>query len=139
LTKTELIKTEWTSARSFIYGDVVIGCSMGRVDTYNIRTGEQLWRGGQWNWEGIHNGWIYYSTRELNGTHTSVNMIEVTTGKLKKLYEEPLPEECLGFLNKRPPAITSNDDIKVTLIETKEEAPSQAPEDKATKFANPQR
>lgn len=121
LIKSELAKTDWYSAVSHTYGDIVIGMTVGRMDTYNIKTGEKLWQGGQWNWDGVHDGWIYYSTMETNGTHTSVNMIEVTSGKSRKLYEEALPEEWQGKPKKRAKATTSDDDIKIT-VETKKGA-----------------
>ncbi|MDD2600711.1 MAG: hypothetical protein PHO37_16065 [Kiritimatiellae bacterium] len=93
LTKTELTKTDWYSAEFQTYGDIVVGRTIGRVDTYNIMTGEKLWQGGQWSWDGIHDGLIYYSTMEDNGNYTSVNKIDVVTGRCEKLYEEPLPQE----------------------------------------------
>jgi hypothetical protein len=93
LVQSELTKTDWYSAVSYTYGDIVIGRTVGRIDTYNVKTGEKLWQGGQWNWEGVHDGWIYFSTMETNRTHASVNRIEVTTGRREKLYEEHLPYE----------------------------------------------
>ena len=125
LVKSELTKTDWYSAVSHTHGDIVIGMTVGRMNTYNVKTGEKLWQGGQWNWDGIHDGWIYFSTMENNGTHTSVNMIEVTTGKRKKLYEELLPEEWQWKPRQRASAFSSDDDIEVT-IEGDEDASNKA-------------
>ena len=125
LTKSELTKTDWYSAVSHTYGDIVIGMTIGRMDTYNIKTGEKLWQGGQWNWDGIHDGWIYFSTMETNGTHTSVNMIEVTTGNRKKLYEELLPEKWQWKPRKRTSTLSSDNDIEIT-TEMDEEASNKA-------------
>jgi outer membrane protein assembly factor BamB len=138
LIKSKLTKTDWYSAVSQTYGDVVIGRTIGRMDTYNIKTGEKLWQGGQWNWNGVHDGWIYYSTMEANGTHTSVNMIEVTSGKSRKLYEEVLPEEYQWTPKKRTKATTFDDDIKIEIKENQDDS-NQAPEDTARELADPQR
>lgn len=100
LTLTKKAATDWYSASTETYGDMVIGMTIGRIDAYNIKTGQKVWQGGQWNWEGIHNGWIYYGTMEPNETHCSINMIEATTGRKKKLYEESLPQELRPL--KRP-------------------------------------
>jgi outer membrane protein assembly factor BamB len=91
--KTELTETDWYSATSVVYEDIVIGVTIGRVDAVHIPTGKKLWQGGQWNWDGILNGYIYFSDMERDGEHTSINRIQVKTGQREKIYEELLPEE----------------------------------------------
>jgi outer membrane protein assembly factor BamB len=91
--KTELTETDWYSAMSIVHEDIVIGVTIGRVDAVHIPTGKKLWQGGQWNWNGILNGYIYFSDMERDGEHTSINRIQVKTGERQKIYEEVLPGE----------------------------------------------
>lgn len=92
LAKNKVAEMDWYAATAHSYKDVVIGNTIGRMDAYNIKTGKKLWEGGQWAWSGIHDGWIYFSEQETNGTHSAVSEIEVSTGTRRKLYEELLPE-----------------------------------------------
>jgi len=89
--KSTALHPDWYSAVSSIYGDVLIGKTIGRVDTYNIRTGKKLWEGSQWDWNGIYDGWIYFSAMDADGEHTSVNKIRVDSGERALVYREPLP------------------------------------------------
>jgi hypothetical protein len=102
LKKSEILKTDWYSAASTTYGDVVIGMTIGRMDAYNMKTGKKLWEGGQWNWEGIHDGYIYFSTMDDDGKHTSVNSIRVDSGERTLIYREPLPQDMQWKVDPRP-------------------------------------
>ena len=93
LVKSELAETDWYSASSHTYKDMIIGMTIGRMDAYNIKTGKKIWQGGQWNWDGIHGGFIFFSTMDEDGKHTSVNKINVETGERLLLYRELLPPD----------------------------------------------
>lgn len=102
LERRNLLEPDWYSAVSYAYADTVMGTTIGRIDTYHIPSGKKIWEGGQWNWDGVHDGFIYFSTMEPNGTHTSVNRIEVKTGNRTKLYEEELPPKLQWPRDDRP-------------------------------------
>ena len=76
-----------------VYADVVIGDSGRNVSAYNLTTKEKLWlcEGTGWGWNGVNDGYIYFSTAAAGLADTSVNRIEVKTGRLERLYEEKLP------------------------------------------------
>lgn len=117
LVMSELIKTEYGAASAQSFGDILIGMDIGRVWAYNLKTGENIWRGGQWSWNGIHDGWLYFSTMEKNGTHTSVNQIDVKTGNIKKLYEEIIPDSGIQLKAAGQKAAMTNDDVTVIIEE----------------------
>jgi hypothetical protein len=91
LERRDLLEPDWYSAVTYAHGDIIIGTTIGRVDTYHIPSGKKIWEGGQWWWDGVHDGFIYFSATEPDGKHTSVNRIEVKTGNACKIYEEELP------------------------------------------------
>ncbi len=80
-------------ARAAILGDVLVGRGIGRVDAYDLADGKKLWKGGQWNFNGAHDKYIFFSQQESDGKHTSINRIHFETGNREKLYEELLPPE----------------------------------------------
>lgn len=86
-------EVEHGADRCCAYGDVVIGDCGRNVSAYNLTTKEKLWEGAGWGWDGVHDGYIYFTTTAVGLTHTSVNRIEVRTGRQERLYEEELPEE----------------------------------------------
>lgn len=75
------------------HGDILIGWTFGRVEAYHARTGRRLWRGGPGGWDGIHDGFIYYSDVDPTERYVSINRLNVQTGKRKQLYREELPDE----------------------------------------------
>lgn len=91
LEKREVFKPDWFASTARTYDDIIIGNTVGKIFAYDITTGKKIWEGGQWNWSGIHDSYIYYSKHEHNGDSTTINQINVTTGERKKLYEELLP------------------------------------------------
>jgi len=93
LTKRRLIDTDWYAATSRIVGDVVVGQTVGRMDAYNLKTGEKVWRGRQWNWQGVHEGCMFYSVMSKDGKHADLKRIRVETGERKLLYREVLPKK----------------------------------------------
>ncbi len=93
LTESELFKTDFFPTSHEIVNDAAIGWSIGRIDTYDMLSGKKLWGGGQWNWHGTANGCIYFSQRDPDGKHTSIDRIDIRTGARRTLYTEELPEE----------------------------------------------
>jgi len=93
LTKHESSEGEWNQATSSKQGDLAVMTTKSGTLALDTKTGQKLWQGGHWDWKGIHDGWIYFRLQETNGTHVSMNGVEVATGKLRKLYEEILPED----------------------------------------------
>lgn len=87
------LEAEHGAALCYTYEDVVIGDCWSYVSAYNLRTKEKLWEGAGWGWDGVHDGYMYFTTTEVGLTHTSVNRIEVRTGRRERLYEEEISEE----------------------------------------------
>jgi hypothetical protein len=93
MTESELFKTDFFPTSHEILNDAAVGWSIGRIDTYDMVSGKKLWGGGQWNWHGATNGCIYFSQRDPDAKHTSINRIDIRTGALHQLYSEELPPE----------------------------------------------
>lgn len=90
LSKEKLATTDWYSANTTTYGDIVIGSTIGRTEARNIKTQEMVWQGGQWAWSGIHDGYIYFSQMNPDQNHADLIRLEVNTGKQKLLYQQKL-------------------------------------------------
>jgi hypothetical protein len=112
LVKSQLAEADWYSAASYTYGDIVIGTTIGRMDAYNIKTGAKIWQGGQWNWDGVHDGYIFFSTMDKDGKHTSVNKIKVDSGERTFLYREVLPKELQWKTGDEQPVKKSDGSLK---------------------------
>jgi hypothetical protein len=93
LMESALFTTDFFPTSHEILNDAAVGWSIGRIDTYDMVSGKKLWGGGQWNWHGTENGSIYFSERDPDGNHTSINRINIRTGARQKLYLEELPPE----------------------------------------------
>ena len=115
LNKTELTMADWRSAVCTTSGDTVIDSTDGVTEGYDRNTGRKIWRGEPRDWNGIHDGWIYYSTTEANGTHRSVNKIEVSTGRRVKIYEEVIPRELQRKPHAVKPSMPGGDDVAVVV------------------------
>ncbi|MHC4423111.1 MAG: outer membrane protein assembly factor BamB family protein [Planctomycetota bacterium] len=90
LKKKEVFKPDWYAVDVRTYGDMLFGETIGTIDVYHIPTGRKIWSGGQWNWSGIYDDFIFYSKYEHKEGLTTINQINVKTGERKRLYEEPL-------------------------------------------------
>lgn len=93
LVKTTLMKPDHYAARACVYKDTLIGTTVYQANAYSLSSGERRWKGSQWEWEGVHDGLIYFSEMETDGKYTSVQSIEVDSGKRRVLYRELLPEK----------------------------------------------
>jgi len=93
LEERRLLTADWYAALIHVAGDVLIGETIGRTDVYHLGTRKKIWVGGQRLWEGVHDGYIYYSAMDHDGIHTVLIRIHAETGERKLLYRELLPAE----------------------------------------------
>ncbi len=93
LKKAEVLKAVQRGYRMDLWGDVLIGTTTNRVFAYDMKSGQKIWRAGQWGWKGVHDGHIFFSEMEGDGKHTCVQRMDVKTGKRRVLYQEKLPKE----------------------------------------------
>jgi hypothetical protein len=74
-----------------IFGDFLVGKTFPLA--HDLKAKRRIWFGGDWNCSGVHDGFIYFSVMDEDGKNTSINKIEVGTGKKTLLYREALPAE----------------------------------------------
>lgn len=91
LNATRLFQPNNYSTVTDRYENIIIGQTIGRLTAYDLESGETVWEGGQWHWNGVHGGGIYFSQMERDGIHTRVQRICVETGEIRLLYQERLP------------------------------------------------
>jgi hypothetical protein len=79
----------YSAAEVEVYKDIVIGGSLNENHGWQISTGNRLWKEHEWDAAPVHEGFIYFGKPDDRET-TSMNRIEVSTGKVDKLCSEPL-------------------------------------------------
>jgi outer membrane protein assembly factor BamB len=73
--------------------DVVVATSLYENHAWHIPSGKRLWKVGQWNAARGQDGFIYFGSPDDGGRTTSMNKIEITTGKVERLYQEELKKQ----------------------------------------------
>jgi outer membrane protein assembly factor BamB len=73
-----------------VYENVVVATSLYENHAWHIPSGNRLWKVGQWNAARGQDGFIYFGRPDDGGKTTSMNKIEITTGKIERLYQEEL-------------------------------------------------
>jgi len=90
LQKTDLLYAGgYSAAEVQVYKDSVIGGSLYENHGWQISTGYLFSKERQWHAAPVKEGFIYFGKPD-DGETTSMNRIEVSTGKIDKLYSEPL-------------------------------------------------
>jgi hypothetical protein len=74
-----------------LHGDIVVPHSLNENSAWHLATGKKIWdHRGQWHEGSIHEGFLYFGKNDSDRKTTSMNKIEITTGKIEKLYGEEL-------------------------------------------------
>jgi hypothetical protein len=74
-----------------LHGDIVVPHSLNENSAWHLATGKKIWDyRGQWYESSIHEGFLYFGKHDWEGKTTSMNKIEIATGKIEKLYQEEL-------------------------------------------------
>jgi hypothetical protein len=100
LQKSLALKPDWYASIITVHSNIVMGETTGRIDAFDLSTGKKLWKGGQWNWDGVHDGKVYFSEMGSNEKTVTVNEIIIATGRRRKLFQEELPPEKRINVNK---------------------------------------
>jgi outer membrane protein assembly factor BamB len=93
LDEIDFFEPDWYSSTTFVYDDIIIGGTLYRTEAYNLNSGEKVWSGGQWRWNGEFDGFLFFSRSDHDGKHTCIEKINIKTGERTEIYRALLPNK----------------------------------------------